>query len=172
MIGMVLMRKKATSLMISNHMAFNLNYCIMNIEFFSWNSKLVFSLPTLGQAKDEVDGWLEKGSLASGWPSSSVHPSVRRTNATVHTRHHMAVKVNNFSKNSNILYLDWWEVRGCSKCRLPAWWARPPILLLFLMSRSLHCAVICFFSDFLVVFYIWCLWFRFRNFCVNWELPK
>ena len=72
--------------------------------------------PTLGQAKDEVDGWLEKGSLASGWPSSSV----RRTNATVHTRHHMAVKVNNFSKNSNILYLDWWEVRGCSKCCLPA----------------------------------------------------
>ena len=83
--------------------------------------------PTLGQAKDEVDGWLEKGSLASGWPSSSV----RRTNATVHTRHHMAVKVNNFSKNSNILYLDWWEVRGCSKCCLPAPDGRPPILLFF-----------------------------------------
>ena len=28
-----------------------------------------------------------------------VSQSVRRTNATVHTRHHMAVKVNNFSKN-------------------------------------------------------------------------
>ena len=95
--------------------------------------QIIIYFPTLGQAKDEVDGWLEKGSLASGWPSSSV----RRTNATVHTRHHMAVKVNNFSKNSNILYLDWWEVRGCSKCCLPAWWpnAHPPLLL---MSRSSH----------------------------------
>ena len=43
----------------------------------------------------------------------------------------MAVKVNNFSKNSNILYLDWWEVRGCSKCCLPAPDGRPPILLFF-----------------------------------------
>ena len=106
---------------------------IRTLESLRLKLQIIIYFPTLGQAKDEVDGWLEKGSLASGWPSSSV----RRTNATVHTRHHMAVKVNNFSKNSNILYLDWWEVRGCSKCCLPAWWpnAHPP---LFLMSRSSH----------------------------------